>query len=134
MFREHIESLRRRVGCRTVRAGIPAKSVAISLDLPRSPVQMLYQRWQLRGAGALMTRDRRQHDFEIKLEIVLLHAKGESGRTLSTEYDLPSLSTLANWTSIYRRDATRQTANRSPAIPSEKRERDAAHGERTASR
>jgi len=51
-----------------------------------------------------MTRDRRQYDFETKLEIVLLHTKDESGRTLSTEYDLPSPSTLANGTSIYRRD------------------------------
>jgi transposase-like protein len=84
--------------------GFTAKSVAIWLDLTRSPVQMLYQRWQLRGAGALMTRDRRQYDFETKLKIVLRHTKGESGRTLSREYDLPSPSTLANWTSIYRRD------------------------------
>ena len=41
--------------------GFTAKSVAISLDLARSPVQMLYQRWQFRGgAGALVTRDRKQ--------------------------------------------------------------------------
>jgi len=37
--------------------GLTAKSVAISLELARPPVQMLYQRWQLRGAGALLTRD-----------------------------------------------------------------------------
>jgi transposase-like protein len=84
--------------------GYTAKSVAISLDLARSPVQMLYQRWQLRGSGALVTRDRRQYDFETKLEIVLRHIKGVSGRALSEEYDLPSPSTVANWTSIYRRD------------------------------
>jgi transposase len=84
--------------------GYTAKSVAISLDLARSPVQMLYQRWQLRGSGALVTRDRRQYDFETKLEIVLRHIKGESGRALSEEYDLPSPSTVANWTSVYRRD------------------------------
>ncbi|MBT2535115.1 helix-turn-helix domain-containing protein [Arthrobacter sp. ISL-69] len=84
--------------------GFTAKSVAISLDLARSPVQMLYQRWQLRGAGALVTRDRRQYDFETKLEIVVRHIKGESGRALSEEYGLPSPSTVANWTSIYRRD------------------------------
>jgi len=40
--------------------GFTAKSVAVSLDLARSPAHMLYQRWQLRGAGALMTRDRRR--------------------------------------------------------------------------
>ena len=40
--------------------GFTAKSVAMSLDLAGSPVQMLYQRWQLRGLGALVTRDRKQ--------------------------------------------------------------------------
>jgi len=84
--------------------GFTAKSVAISLDLARSPVQMLYQRWQLRGSGALVTRDRRQYDFETKIQIVLRHIKGESGRALSEEYGLPSPSTVANWTSIYRRE------------------------------
>jgi transposase len=78
--------------------------VSLSLDLARNPVQMLYQRWQLRGWGALVTRERRQYDFETKLEIVIRHVKGESGRTLAEEYNLPSPSTVANWTSIYRRD------------------------------
>ena len=84
--------------------GFTAKSVAASLDLARAPVQMLYQRWQLRGSGALVTRDRRQYDFETKLAIVRRHIKGESGRALAEEYDLPSPSTVENWTSIYRRD------------------------------
>ena len=84
--------------------GFTAKSVAISLDLVRYPVQMLYQRWQLRGSGALVTRDRRQYDFETKLEIVLRHIKGESGRALAEAYDLPSPDTVANWTTIYRRE------------------------------
>ncbi|WP_206750887.1 hypothetical protein, partial [Cryobacterium sp. MDB1-18-2] len=53
--------------------GFTAKSVALSLDLAGSPVQMLHQRWQIRGSGALVTRDRKQYDFEIKLEIVRRH-------------------------------------------------------------
>ena len=83
--------------------GYTAKSVATSLDLAQNPVQMLYQRWQLRGAGALVTRERRQDDFETKLEIVRRHVNGESGRALAEEYDLPSPTTVANWTVIYRR-------------------------------
>lgn len=47
--------------------GFTAKSVAISLDLARSPVHMLYQRWQLRGPGALVARDRKQYDFDTKI-------------------------------------------------------------------
>lgn len=84
--------------------GLTAKSVALKLDLRPNPVQMLYQRWQLRGAGALVTRDRRQYLFETKLEIVRRHVAGESGRSLAEEYDLPSPTTVANWTVIYRRD------------------------------
>ena len=84
--------------------GFTAKSVALALDLAGSPVQMLYQRWQLRGSGALVTRDRKQYDFETKLQIVLRHTKGESGRAIAEEFGLPSPGTVANWTSIFRRD------------------------------
>jgi transposase-like protein len=84
--------------------GFTAKSVALSLDLAPNPVQMLYQRWQLRGADALVTRDRRQYEFQTKLAIVRRHVDGESGRALAEEYDLPSPTTVANWTVIYRRD------------------------------
>jgi transposase len=84
--------------------GFTAKSASLSLDLAPNPVQMLYQRWQLRGRDALVTRERRQYDFGTKLEIVLRHVEGESGRVLAEEYGLPSPSTVANWTSIYRRE------------------------------
>ena len=84
--------------------GFTAKSVALALDLAGAPVQMLYQRWQLRGSGALVTRDRKQYDFETKLEIVRRHTKGESGRALAEEFGLPSPGTVANWTVIFRRD------------------------------
>ncbi|WP_411742720.1 helix-turn-helix domain-containing protein, partial [Rhodococcus sp. IEGM 1366] len=103
---------------------------------------MLYQRWQLRRAGALVTRDRRQYDFETKLEIVRRHVNGESGRALAEEYDLPSPTTVANWTVIYRRDGEdglrpkrrgRPPTDRGDS-PDEKRARDTAHRERTTSR
>lgn len=84
--------------------GFTARSAALALDLSGNPVQMLYQRWQLRGAGALVTRERRQYDFETKLAIVRRRLKGESARSLSQEYDLPSSTTVANWMVIYRRD------------------------------
>lgn len=67
--------------------GFTAKSVALALDLTPNPVQMLFQRWQLRGAGALVTRERRQYPFETKLEIVRRHVAGESGRALAEEFD-----------------------------------------------
>jgi transposase len=84
--------------------GFTAKSASLSLDLATNPVQMLYQRWQLRGQDALVTRERKQYDFGTKLEIVLRHVAGESGRALAEEHGLPSPGTVANWTSIYRRE------------------------------
>jgi transposase len=84
--------------------GFTAKSVTLALDLAGAPVQMLYQRWQLRGSGALVTRERKQYDFETKLEIVRRHVKGESGRALAEEFGLPSPNTVATWTGIFRRD------------------------------
>ena len=84
--------------------GFTAKVVARALGLAGSAVQLLYQRWQLRGSGALVTRDRKQYDFQTKLEIVRRHVKGESGRALAEEFDLPSPGTVANWTTIFRRD------------------------------
>ena len=63
--------------------GFTARSVALARDKAGAPVHMLHQRWQLRGSGALVTRDRKQYDFETKLEIVRRHITGESGRTLS---------------------------------------------------
>ncbi|ODU29803.1 MAG: hypothetical protein ABT15_22645 [Pseudonocardia sp. SCN 73-27] len=84
--------------------GLTATSVSLSLDLAPNPVQMLYQRWQLRGRDALVTRERRQYDFGTELEIVLRHVGGESCRALAEEYGLPSPSTVANWTSFYRRE------------------------------
>jgi transposase len=84
--------------------GLTGKSVALALDLALNPVQMLYERWQVRGSGALMTRERKQYDVETKLEIVRRHLQGVSGRVLAEEHDLPSPGTVANWTSIYRRE------------------------------
>ena len=71
--------------------GRTAKSVALTLDLAPNPVQMLYERWQVRGSGALMTRDRKQYDIETKLLILRRHLQGVSGRVLAKEY-WPSLS------------------------------------------
>jgi transposase len=84
--------------------GMSANSVARALDLASTSVQMLYQRWQVRGRGALVTRERKQYDLETKLLIVRRHLQGTSGRVLAKEYDLPSPGTVTNWAKIYRRD------------------------------
>lgn len=106
--------------------GLTAKSVALALDLAPNPVQMLYERWQIRGAGALMTRVRKQYEVETKLEIVRRHLQGVSGRVLAKEYDLPSPGTVTNWAKIYRRDGEegllpkkrgRPPANRENSLP-----------------
>lgn len=73
--------------------------------LPRlQPCPSVVSTMPLRGAGVLVTRGRRQYDFETKLKIVRRHVNGESGRARAEEHDLPSPTTVANWTVIYRRD------------------------------
>lgn len=84
--------------------GFTARSVSLTLSLHGNSVQMLYQRWQLRGSGALMTRERRQYDFDTKLTVVRRHIKGESARSLCEEFELPSPTTVSKWAVIYRRD------------------------------
>ena len=84
--------------------GVSAKSAARALDLAPTSVQMLHERWQVRGTGALVTRERKQYDLETKLLIVRRHLQGVSGRVLAKEYDLPSPGTVTNWAKIYRRD------------------------------
>ncbi|MCK5757285.1 MAG: transposase [Mycobacterium sp.] len=84
--------------------GYTAKGVSLARDLSYGPVQMLYERWQLRGAGALMTRERRQYCFDTKLEIVERYVGGATALALAREYDLPSPNTVSNWARMYRRD------------------------------
>src|SRR4051794_34896254 len=84
--------------------GFTAKSVALSLGLARNPVQMLYQRGQLRGGGALVTGVRKQYDLKTKRESGGGHVNGESGRVLAGEYDPPAPATVPNWAVVYRRD------------------------------
>lgn len=43
-----------------------------------------------------MTRDRKQCDFETKLEILRRHVQGVSARALTKEYDIPSPGTVVN--------------------------------------
>ena len=105
--------------------GFTAKSVTVALGLAVAPVQMVFERWQLRGKGALVTRERRQYGFEIKLEIVLRHIKGESGRSLCEEFDLPSPSTVAYFSTavpglLFDDRRQRQTASRWRGIDSGK--------------
>lgn len=84
--------------------GYTAKGVSLARNLSYGPVQMLYERWQLRGAGALMTRERRQYDFETKLAIVERYVGGATALALAREYDLPSPNTVSNWARNFRRD------------------------------
>lgn len=84
--------------------GFTARSVSLELGLSRNSVQMLYERWQVRGRNALSTRERVLHSFDTKLAVVRRHLAGETGRSLALEFDLPSPGTVTNWTKIFRRD------------------------------
>lgn len=53
--------------------GLSVNSVAIALNLAPNCVQMLYERWRVRGTGALVTRDRKQYAIAIKPLILRRH-------------------------------------------------------------
>lgn len=84
--------------------GFTARSVSLELGLARNSVQMLYERWQVRGPNVLATRERVLHSLDTKLAVVRRHLAGETGRSLAQEFDLPSPGTVSNWAKIYRRD------------------------------
>ncbi|MFK4363182.1 hypothetical protein ABH939_006719 [Rhodococcus sp. 27YEA6] len=66
-------------------------------SLTANPVHMLYQQWQLREAGVLVTRERRHYDFETKLEIVRRNVNGESGSAKPKDHTVPqNLSSLVD--------------------------------------
>jgi transposase len=100
-------------------AGYGTKAAATQLEVPRTAVRRLHDRWKLRGAGALMTSGRRSFTFEFKLAVVRLFVEGEAtALELAREHGLSSPKLVENWARAYRRDgedALRPKAKGRPA-------------------
>ena len=108
-------------------AGWGPDAVAARLEFGLNAVRRLYDRWRVRGSGALVAKPtKRSFSFEVKLEIVSRFLGGETKADLAREYDLSSPKLIETWARKYRNegeDALRpKTLGRPPgetAEPSE---------------
>lgn len=84
-------------------AGLGRDAVATRLRVSPHAVRALYDRWQLRGAGALMTTSpTRVFTFEFKREIVRRFLAGETRLSLARDYELSSPTLVKRWVERYR--------------------------------
>ncbi|WP_072754439.1 helix-turn-helix domain-containing protein [Rhodococcus maanshanensis] len=86
-------------------AGAGRRAVATKLDASRSAVDRLYDRWRVRGRGALVTKPgKRSFSFEFKLDVVQRFLAGETKVTLAREFDLSSPKLIETWARAYRNE------------------------------
>ena len=84
-------------------AGWGATSVATRLGVARWPIKAFYQRWRIRGRGALfMSPTKRSYSFEVKIEVARRHLAGETKTALAQEFDLSSPQLVYAWSRILR--------------------------------
>lgn len=86
--------------------GFGDSAVSTLLGAPRWPVRRLYQRWRLRGRGALVAKKsvKPSYSFEFKLALVQRFLAGEGAMALAEEAQLSSPALLKTWARAYRRD------------------------------
>jgi transposase len=78
--------------------------VATEVGAGRPAVKRLYDRWRVRGTGALVAtrRDRQSYSFEVKLEVVQRAVAGEAKTNLARDYGLSSPKLIETWVRKYR--------------------------------
>lgn len=80
-------------------------AVAKRLQASKSAVHRLYDRWRVRGSGALVTKPtKRSFSFEFKLEVVQRFLAGEAKVDLAREFELSSPKLIETWARKYRND------------------------------
>lgn len=73
-------------------------AVATLLGTTQEPVKLLYQRWRLRGRGALVARTYKPvFSFEFKLAVTERFLAGEPATALAAEFELSSPRTVRTW-------------------------------------
>lgn len=86
-------------------AGWGPDAVASRLESNLNPIRRLYDRWRVRGSGALVTKPtKRVFSFEFKLVIVQRFLAGETKTDLAREFDLSSPKQIETWARKYRRE------------------------------
>lgn len=80
-------------------------AAARHLGLGVGPVHRLYDRWRVRGSGALVTKPtKRSFSLEFKLDVVRRFRAGEAKVALAREYDLSSPKLIETWARKYRNE------------------------------
>ncbi|MFK4791861.1 helix-turn-helix domain-containing protein [Microbacterium sp. ZW T5_56] len=86
-------------------AGWGPESVATDLMVRLNPVRRLYDRWRVRGGGALVTKTTKQvFSFEVKLDVVQRFLAGETKSDLAREFSLSSPKLIETWARKYREE------------------------------
>lgn len=87
-------------------SGWAGQAVARRLGASHSAIDRLYDRWRVRGKGALVVKrpDRRSYSFEFKLEVVRRFLTGETKVALAREFDLSSPKLIETWARTYRNE------------------------------
>lgn len=82
------------------------RAVSTLLGVSPDPVKRLYQRWRIRGRGALVDgrATPRSYSFEFKSALVERFLAGEPKTVLAAEAGLSSPKLLQRWVQEYRRD------------------------------
>ena len=86
--------------------GLGDSAVSTLLGVSRWPVRRLYQRWRLRGRGALVSEKsvKPSYAFEFKLALVQRFLAGEGAMALAEEAQLSSPALLKTWARAYGRN------------------------------
>jgi len=83
--------------------GLGPDAVATRLGSNLYSLRRLYDRWRVRGSGALVTKPtKRSFSFEEKLSIVERFLAGEPKIALAREFDLSSPKMIETWARKYR--------------------------------
>lgn len=85
--------------------GLADTAVSTLLGVSRHPVRHLYQRWRIRGRGALVTKPNKpSYSFEFKVALVERFLAGEEAMVLAEEAQLSSPVVLKTWARKYRNE------------------------------
>lgn len=86
-------------------SGWAAQAVAKRLSTSLSAIDRLYDRWRVRGRGALVVKPiAPTFTFEFKLEVVRRFLAGETKVELAREFDLSSPKLIETWARNYRNE------------------------------
>jgi transposase len=101
----HLSEDQRRTAIALFEVGLGKDAAATRMGVTASATGRLFERWQVRGAGALVAKTtKRSFSFEFKLAVVRRYLAGEKAVDLAREFDLSSPGQVATWARGFRRE------------------------------